>query len=438
MKATLDVERKKRTLYGALAGGLAGLLVGPVGVIVGAAAAAAAGHASVKEPQQHFTQSFLQGVLDAMRPGSSAVVGLIESTSLDGAMEDLGQIGGRLIRQPLPAEAVLELSEDSDQAEEGLAQTFTQEQLVSRIDDLVGQGTRPGLSFKRVHVVINPASGQDEPILNRLNAVFHTSGIDWDISLTKRDGDATRMARAAAENGADVVASYGGDGTVMEVAAGLTGSGVPLAIFPGGTANVVSLEMGIPRDLIEAAVLIAGAPSKLRPLDLGTVNDQMFALRIGVGYEAEVNRGATRELKDRLGIYAYTLANLKTMAKPPSAMYKLDLDGEIVEMEALWCMIANSANLGMPGFSLVQDTDMGDGLLDVIMVRPADLHTAISVAGSVAHSDRVGQPLPQWKVRRVKVSSDPPQYVTVDGENWEAIPIAVKVIPNAVQVVVPG
>ena len=94
---------------------------------------------------------------------------------------------------------------------------------------------------KRVQVIINPTAGQDQAILGTLNRVFHDADITWDVSITNKAGDARRFARAAVEAGVDIVAAYGGDGTVMEVATGLIGSTVPLAIFPGGTANVMSL-----------------------------------------------------------------------------------------------------------------------------------------------------------------------------------------------------
>ncbi len=98
---------------------------------------------------------------------------------------------------------------------------------------------------KRVRVIINPAAGQDEPVLGILNSVFHPAGVEWDVAITLKAGDAKRFAQQAVEEGIEVVAVYGGDGTVAEVASGLIGSEVPLAIFPGGTANVMSVELGI-------------------------------------------------------------------------------------------------------------------------------------------------------------------------------------------------
>ena len=66
---------------------------------------------------------------------------------------------------------------------------------------------------KKIHVVINPAAGKDEPILNVLNDIFHEHGVDWDVSITKKYGDATVQARAAIARGVTLVAGYGGDGT---------------------------------------------------------------------------------------------------------------------------------------------------------------------------------------------------------------------------------
>lgn len=67
-------------------------------------------------------------------------------------------------------------------------------------------------SFKRIHVIVNPAAGRDKPILNILSRIFHNK-IDWDISITRKSGDAFAFAQAAVRDGADIVAALGGDGT---------------------------------------------------------------------------------------------------------------------------------------------------------------------------------------------------------------------------------
>ena len=105
------------------------------------------------------------------------------------------------------------------------------------------------LPYKRIQVIINPAAGHDEPILNVLNDVFHPAGVEWDISITHKFGDATRLAKEAVASGVDLVAGYGGDGTQMEVANGLLGSGVPQAILPGGTGNAMAHDLNVPINL---------------------------------------------------------------------------------------------------------------------------------------------------------------------------------------------
>ena len=80
---------------------------------------------------------------------------------------------------------------------------------------------------------------------------------------------------------------------------------------------------------------------------MGRLNDHLFILRVGIGYEAVINETADREMKDRFGGLAYSLAGLKALKDPPySAIYKLTLDGKVEELEGLWVMVANSASLG--------------------------------------------------------------------------------------------
>ena len=71
---------------------------------------------------------------------------------------------------------------------------------------------------RRVQVIINPASGRDEPILNTLNDTFRQHEVDWNVSVTHRYGDAAAQARKAMQDGVDLVAGYGGDGTQHEIA----------------------------------------------------------------------------------------------------------------------------------------------------------------------------------------------------------------------------
>ena len=144
--------------------------------------------------------------------------------------------------------------------------------------------------FKRVHVVANPAAGRDVPILGLLNRSFNGAGIDWDLFLTKKAGDAQRLAQEASQAGADLVAVYGGDGTVMEVANGLLGTQTPMGILPGGTANVMSVELGIPTDLPAAIGVICGDNQVVRTVDMARVKDRLFILRITTGMTAETTK----------------------------------------------------------------------------------------------------------------------------------------------------
>ncbi|MFO7624175.1 MAG: diacylglycerol kinase family lipid kinase [Anaerolineales bacterium] len=294
-----------------------------------------------------------------------------------------------------------------------------------------------GKTPQRVFVVINPAAGQDQPILKSLNKIFQENGVDWDIAITKDRGDGRRLARNAAQSGVDLVMVYGGDGTVMECASGLVGSQTPLAILPGGTANVMARELGLPLDLVAAATLAINPQSRIRCVDMGQVGEQTFLLRAGIGFEAEMVEGADRELKDRLGVLAYGLSALQTLADPPIARYWLCLDGAEEECDGVACVVANSGNMGAADIVLSKSTDISDGLLDVFVVTKADLPSLVSLVASVVSGRPDPPALKQWQVREVTIESEPNQPVQLDGELIGQTPVTVKILPEAVQIIIP-
>ncbi len=292
--------------------------------------------------------------------------------------------------------------------------------------------------YRRIHVIINPASGQDRPVLGILNGVFQPAGVDWDVFITKRAGDARRLAIQSAQAGVDAVAVYGGDGTLMEAVSGLVGTDMPVAILPGGTGNVVAFELGIPGTLAEASALLVREDSQIRRIDLGQIGQTYFLLSAGVGFAAAIVEGADRDAKDRLGMLAYLLSGLQALREPPIARYLLTLDDKQVESEGIMCLIANSGNIGQFGVKLAPTIDVSDGLLDVIVIRKGDLGAMLSVAASVVTGSDSASPLLHWQAREITLATEPPQTVQVDGELFSRTPITVKVVPQAARIIIPG
>jgi YegS/Rv2252/BmrU family lipid kinase len=295
---------------------------------------------------------------------------------------------------------------------------------------------------QRIVVIINPAAGQEQPILKVLNATLQAAGVDWDVQITKEAGDAARLAQEAAAAGANVVAIHGGDGSVMEAAAGVAAAGNPqavLAILPGGTANVMAQDLLIPTDLAAACALLVDPQAETRCIDMGWVGDHPFLLRVGMGLEAAMVEGADRELKDRLGVFAYAISALQAMADPPVAHYRLTLDSaEVVEIDGLTCIVANSGAWGMGDARFHPDISVSDGKLDVIVVTRSDVASLAVLAVSVLSKGETPPSLQRWPVQTVRVEAEPPQTVQLDGEIIGHTPIEVRVQAQAVPVLVPA
>jgi diacylglycerol kinase (ATP) len=291
------------------------------------------------------------------------------------------------------------------------------------------------MNFKRVHVIVNPASGKDQPILHVLNSVFHSAKVDWDIYVTKAGGDARRLAAEAVQAGADAVAVYGGDGTVAEVAAGLLGSEMPLAILPGGTTNATSRVVGVPIELTEAAKLLVDPQARLRVMDMIQVADSYFFSVIAMGIPGEVAVMADRESKDRLGNLAYALSAIKATVRAPNSQYTITLDGREVHSHGVICVILNQG----PGLMhLKTPVDGSDGLLDVMIFRDEGVRTVTKTATNVLLRNENIVPVEHWQVREVRVVSQPAQAVQADGEVLPAGNVTAQVRHNAVRFIVPG
>lgn len=298
-----------------------------------------------------------------------------------------------------------------------------------------------------VHVIVNPAPSRRIPLLAILNQAFRDAGIHWEISITHGTGDGSTLARSAVAAGAAVVAVYGGDGTVMEVAAGLVGTDTPMLILGGGTGNLVASELRLPTALEKACDLICGPQFSTRRIDVGMIGERPFLLRIGCGIEVGVVQEATREMKDQFGKWAYVWAAIKRLQETPEAKYEIKIDGgEVIHATGVACVVANAGTVGVGRLTLSPSVDVNDGKLDVFLLKKANIEGIAQIAWKMMGLERfmkeefpaldASQAVTHWTVETVEITTDPVLDIQVDGDIVAKTPQLIRVLPAGLRVVV--
>lgn len=276
----------------------------------------------------------------------------------------------------------------------------------------------------------------------QIGGAFAVRGASFDLVETTCQGDAERLAREAAVQGYRAVVAAGGDGTLAEVITGLVGTDLPLGIIPLGTGNLVAANLGIPGDIERAVKTVVDGVTI--PMDIGQLeNGRYFALIAGAGWDADVMKTATRELKDRLGFAAYLLAGFKTLVTPPSTHFRITADGQDFEINAATVLVANVGQIFhslLPvEFKIAPRTSASDGMLDICIFAPRSLPDAAAVLWKVATQRYVGdQRMIYLQAKEIRIDADPPVVTQVDGDLAAQTPLVARAIANGVRVFVPG
>jgi YegS/Rv2252/BmrU family lipid kinase len=301
---------------------------------------------------------------------------------------------------------------------------------------------------KVVTVIFNPVSGQGDPEerKKRIEDALAEHGYRTQHLITTREQGARFFAEQALKEGVDLLAVSGGDGTVVEVASALIGTDVPLAIFPAGTGNLLSVNLNIPTE-VPAGVHAALFGTK-RSLDLarlriqapdGAEKEHFFAIIAGAGYDASVIRDADREAKDKLGMFAYAWAALKNLDKKPvRTTIRLDDNPTPLVRMAKSVMIANMGRL-QGGVEIVPDADPQSGMLEVAVLKADSLAAWAGLAWSAVTSQLRDEKYIEYRrARRVEVEMTFPQPFQYDGEDVGLVThFSAEVVPGAVKVMVP-
>lgn len=214
---------------------------------------------------------------------------------------------------------------------------------------------------------------------------------DVRVAETSKRGHATRLAHAAATDGADVVVVLGGDGTLNEAANGLAGTTTALAPLPGGSTNVFARTIGLPDDPMEAtgALLDALGRGSIRRIGLGNVNGRWFLFHVGMGFDAGVveqveKRAALKRWASHpLFVYSAFDTALRHYDRSRPRMAVHHADGSIVDdvYEAL-CFNTNPYTyIGSLPINIAPDASL-DSALTTVAVRTLRVPTVLALVGS--------------------------------------------------------
>ena len=291
------------------------------------------------------------------------------------------------------------------------------------------------MQFQNIHIIINPASGKEEPILTYLHNAFNNSGLKWQVTVTTNENDAYDTAKGLVGK-TDLVAVYGGDGSVTKVAAALYNTDTPMAIIPGGTANVMSKELGIPQASVDAIALITNGRSKVMKMDVGEANGIPFLLRINMGIMADMILEANTGLKSTIGQLAYGVSALKTTVTAEQTTYRMLIDGKEMEEKGVSLTVTNAGNIGIGDMSFLPGISINDGYLDVIVLNNTDPLSLLQVAGSTLFQTG-SDVLKHWRCKEISIKTDKPiKYICDDCED-ESGEINIKILPLALNVLIP-
>ncbi len=291
--------------------------------------------------------------------------------------------------------------------------------------------------MKKISVIVNPSSGQSISVIPEISAFLQQNKYIWEVFTTRKQGDAQQFAKQAINKKADAVLVYGGDGTVMEAAAVMMNTDALLYILPGGTANILAKELQIPLFLQPALKLLADFNSKIRRIDMGTVNKKPFILRVSTGVLADMIIETDPDTKTNFGQLAYSFSAIQQFANTKSIQYSITINGKTDVIEGITLTVANSGNIGFSGLSFSPEIKVDDGLLDIIVLRNSTIGSIAGVITDAIINRDLNDELAHWRVKKATISMNPPQSVLCDDILLDEVTLDIEVFPSAISIAVP-
>lgn len=273
--------------------------------------------------------------------------------------------------------------------------------------------------------------------MERALDVLRAEGFTVEARSTNGPGSAGEVARAAAEGGASLVIAYGGDGTINETAAGLTGTGVPLAILPGGTANVLANELRLPG----SAEQVARELSAYRPVRIAAgqlcveqAAPRLFLLMAGAGLDAHIVEHLPLEFKRRWGKFGYWIGGFRQLGR---TFEEFDVTVAGRTFRASFALFSRVRNYG-GDLEIARHVTLLDDDFEILLFSGSSSLRYLRYFGAVLLNRLESTPgVTVLRAREAEIAPATGVFLQVDGEAAGRVPARIRIIPDALTMLIP-
>lgn len=291
--------------------------------------------------------------------------------------------------------------------------------------------------MRQILVIRNPVSGPAflRPSRETLIAAFEKRGVQATLIETRPtvEGD----LRQAVQGDFERIIVVGGDGTVREVAELLIAGRIatPLAIIAQGTGNILAGSLGIPLFPLNRAIDFA-LNNTSDAIDVFRINGRRICLvGAGQGYDAQFIRGATRDLKRRIGPLAYAWSFFRSFFFYRAERYTVIVDGVRHQVTAKLVLALNV--FGVVGIPIEREVSPRDGLIDVFVFNPRTIwETLWTALAIVVRLPRRHIPrLEAFQGTRVSIRQRKGRHIQIDGDIEADKHLDIEILPRALHIV---
>ena len=304
--------------------------------------------------------------------------------------------------------------------------------------------------FRNALLIHNPNAGTRgnarRRLLDQARRILSAKGIEADLAETTGPGHATEIAQNATRNRRQLVIACGGDGTLNEVVNGLAtsknGHRVPLALLPGGTANILAKELRLPWNILRAAEKLPTGEVREIALGLATPvhepeKKRYFLSVAGAGPDGMIVYCVDLGLKARFGTLAYWWQGFREVARYTFPRFRLRSGDKRVEGSL--AIVGRTKNYGGP-FKITDRASLFEDQFEVLSLETQSGLRYLSYLPTLWMGNlRKESGVHFWKADTLicEPLDDKPVYSQVDGEPFVHLPVEFSIVRNALKLLVP-